>query len=357
MPAELLLDAPRSVRLAPYSEEPLRDDEVRATAIVSGISHGTELTLWRGGSPFHGHEFDRDLRAFVETAWGGSYPARLGYEWVGRVRAVGDAVRHVAPGDLVHLPRSHAETQTVSMDEARGLPFVLPGNLAPERATLLQTTTIALQAVQDAGVTVGDRIAVFGLGVLGLLAVQLARLNGAAWVGAVDPLASRRALAQTLGADGAFDPSAADVGLELKRATGSGVDTAIELSGSYAALHEALRGVRVAGTVVAAGFYAGGAADLQLGQEFHHNRLTLLASMGGWDCPPRDPAWPRARARKHAADLLSSGRLQVDDLVTDRIPFGKAADAYRLIDAHPDRTLRVVLVYEQGSEPAEAPVD
>jgi threonine dehydrogenase-like Zn-dependent dehydrogenase len=194
-------------------------------------------------------------------------------------------------------------------------------------------------------------VAIFGLGVFGLLAVQFARLSGASWIGAVDPIPDRRVLAEGLGADRTFDPGATDVGLELKRSTGGGVDVAIEFSGSYLALHQALRSARVAGTVVAAGFYAGGAGDqLHLGREFHHNRLTLLASMGGWDCPPRDPRWPRARLRKLAAELLTNGHLLVDELLTHRIQFNRAGEAYELINANPERVLRVVLVYEQGRE-------
>jgi threonine dehydrogenase-like Zn-dependent dehydrogenase len=348
MPHELLLSGPRRIHLSPFSDEPLRDDEARAAAIVSGISHGTELTLWRGVSPFHGLQFDRELRAFVEVGEEKSYPARLGYEWVGRVLEVGRAVRQVSPGELVHLPRPHAETHTFTIDEERGLPFHLPPELPPERATLLQSATIAVQAVQDANLRVGDLVAIFGLGIFGLLAVQLARLNGASWIAAVDPIPKRRALAEKLGADVTFDPAATDVGLDLKRSTG-GVDVAIEFSGSYPALHQALRSTRVAGTVVAAGFYAGGAGDeLHLGREFHHNRLTLLASMGGWDCPPRDTRWPRARARELAAELLANGRVRVDELITHRIEFSRAAEAYELIDAHPEQVLRTVLVYEQG---------
>ena len=105
-----------------------------------------------------------------------------------------------------------------------------------------------------------------------------------------------------------------------------------------------MRSVRVGGTVVAAGFYAGG--ELGLGEEFHHNRLTLVASMGGWGAPPREPRWPRARARSLAADLLADGRLQADTLLTHRFGLADAAAAYDLIDRSPQDVLRVLLVYD-----------
>jgi threonine dehydrogenase-like Zn-dependent dehydrogenase len=137
-----------------------------------------------------------------------------------------------------------------------------------------------------------------------------------------------------------------DAGQEIKAATGMGVDVAIEFSGRYAALQDAMRSARLAGTVVAAGFYTGGAGDdLRLGEEWHHNRLTLLSSMSGWGAPHRALGWDRRRLRATALDLLASGRLDVDTLVTHRISFERAAEAYELIDRSPEEAVRVVLTY------------
>ena len=187
----------------------------------------------------------------------------------------------------------------------------------------------------------------FGLGVFGLLAVQLARLSGARWIAGVDPIAGRRELAGRLGADAVLDPAAADVGSEIKVGAGrGGVDAAIEFSGRYSALHAALRSARLAGTVVAAGFYTGGAGDeLRLGEEWHHNRLTLVSSMSGWGAPHREAGWDRPRLRATVLELIASGRLEVDALVTQRIPFAQAAGAYDLIDREPETTLKVLLEY------------
>ncbi len=349
MPYELLLNAPRSLELSAYRDSPLRPDEIRAEAVLSGVSHGTELSLYRGGSPFEARRFDPELCLFVAAEGSQSYPMRLGYEWVGRVSEVGSEVSALAPGDLVHLPLPHRETQTFKADERlrQGVMGRLPEGLEPARAALLETAGIALQAVHDAHLKVGDGVAIFGLGALGLFSVQLARLNGAAWIAAIDPLEPRRALARRLGADFCLDPSESDAGYEVKRATPQrGADVAIEFSGSYGALHQALRSVRVAGTVVAAGFYQGGGEALRLGEEWHHNRLTLLSSMRGWGNAHRDyPLWDRARLRSTAAKLLASGTLAADDLLSHRFPFEQAEDAYALIDTRPAEALKVVLEY------------
>jgi 2-desacetyl-2-hydroxyethyl bacteriochlorophyllide A dehydrogenase len=316
--------------------------EVRAEAIASGVSVGTELALFRGDSPFRNKRFDRDLRLFVEDEAAAARPARPGYEWVGVVRDVGADVEAPAVGARVHVTLPHRETQTFAAAGPAAPPWIaLPDALSDAQATLVQSAAIALQAVHDAQIGTGDRVAVFGLGALGLLAVQLARLDGATLVVGVDPIASRRELAHGYGADLALDPGACDPGLELKSA-GRAVDVAIELSGRYDALQQAMRSVRVAGLVVAAGFYVGEGSALRLGEEWLHNRLTMVASMQGWGVPPR--GWDRLRLRRAALELLASGRLRADELLTHTFRFDEAPSAYASLDGD-DGALRAVLRY------------
>jgi threonine dehydrogenase-like Zn-dependent dehydrogenase len=332
MPRELLLTGVRALELEPYEELPLGDGEVRAEAIVSGVSLGTELALYRGDSPFRSKRFDPGLRLFVDDR-ASAFPARLGYEWVGRVREVGKGVATPRVGARIHVTLPHRETQTFASD---GPPWIaLPDTMSDERATLLQSTAIALQAVRDARIAAGARVAVFGLGAFGLLALQLAQLEGVSFVGGVDPLAARRELALAYGAHAVFD-AALDVGLELRRGGGP-VDVAIELSGRYEALQQALRSVRVEGLVVAAGFYVGDGTALRLGEEWLHNRLTMVASMQGWGVPV-----DRRRLRAEALELLA--RLRTDELLTHRFAFGDAPAAYASLDAGGD-ALRATLAY------------
>jgi 2-desacetyl-2-hydroxyethyl bacteriochlorophyllide A dehydrogenase len=350
MPKELILKSPRELEIVDYDEKPLGADGVRAEAIISGISHGTELNLYSGNSPFKEQYFDPDLRLFLPRSESAAESvSRIGYEWVGRVTAVGAAVTDFNVGDLVHLPFHHSEAHTFRASERTMVGSIepLPDGLQPEAAVFLALAGVALQAIHDAHIKVGDRVAIFGMGAIGLLAVQLAKLNGAAWVDAVDPLPARRAWAGRLGADAAYDPTAGDVAYTIKSVSPErGADIAIEVSGNYAALNEAIRSVRKAGTVVAAGFYRGGGATLQLGAEWHHNRVTMVSSMGVWECPHRDhPLWDRARVHETAAQLLASGRLKTDGLISHRIPFAQAAEAYQLIEEHPGDVVKVVLTY------------
>jgi 2-desacetyl-2-hydroxyethyl bacteriochlorophyllide A dehydrogenase len=349
MPQELQLIKPRQLKLSTYKEVPLNPNEIRAQAVLSGISHGTELNLYRGTAPFHEKHFDTDLRLFLPGSDRIGYLEYLGYEWVGRVIEAGAEVNHLSVGDLVHMLLPHRETHTFVPENwpNRGRIEPLPPEVTPEDAIILALAGVALQTVHDAHIKTGDRVVIFGLGAIGLLTVQLARINGATWIDAVDPLPIRRKLAETYGANRTLDPGADDVSYQIKSASPHrGADVAIEVSGHYAALHEAIRSVRKAGTIVAGGYYQGGGTALRLGEEWHHNRVTMISSMAVWDCPHRDyPAWDRARIHATVTDLLAQGRLKTDGIISHRFPLNRAMEAYELIDQHPEETVKVVLTY------------
>jgi len=102
----------------------------------------------------------------------------------------------------------------------------------------------ALSGLRDGHVRIGDRVAVFGLGAIGLLAVQLARLAGVSFLAAVDPIPRRREVALSNGADVVLNSWDTDAGLEIRKATlKKGADVVIETSGDYSALHHAIRSV------------------------------------------------------------------------------------------------------------------
>jgi threonine dehydrogenase-like Zn-dependent dehydrogenase len=129
------------------------------------------------------------------------------------------------------------------------------------------------------------------------------------------------------------------------------VDVAVETSGSSAALHGTIAAAGLGGRVVTVGFYQGGAPELRLGEEWHHNRLDMISSMGAWGAPHRDfPAWDRQRVARTVVDLLAAGRLDVDAFPLRHFPFDAAAEAYGWLDAHPDEAIKVVLTYD-GTSP------
>lgn len=338
------------------AERELGDGEVRLKSLISAISHGTELHFVRRTSPFAGKYFDSTLRAFVEGVDNSEHdPDVLGYEMVSEVTEVGRGVNGIRVGDIVHSGTPHQDKTIVDIDEQRefGYPVtVLPIKAPLEPALFISLGTVALQAVHDARIKIGDRVLISGLGAIGLLATQLAAFSGASAVIAADPLAGRRELALSLGASEGIDPTDAakrgGLGLEIKRRHGrDGVDVAIETSGVYPALHASIAAVGVGGRVVSVGFYQGDAVGLRLGEEWHHNRPDLISSMGVWSCPHRDyPLWTRQRLTDEVRDLLYSGKLKTNPLLAQRVEFRDAQRGYDLIMSNPAAVIKVAIVYD-----------
>jgi threonine dehydrogenase-like Zn-dependent dehydrogenase len=133
MPRTLVLDGPRQLRLSDMPTRPLRPGEIRLRSLLSGISHGTELSLYRGTSAFTDKVFDRGLRAFVEPPAGSvaAYPVTLGYEMVAEVTEVGPDVTEVAVGDLVHTGTPHQEETVLDLDAPCGPPTRWCGSRPP----------------------------------------------------------------------------------------------------------------------------------------------------------------------------------------------------------------------------------
>ncbi|RYE79779.1 MAG: oxidoreductase, partial [Hyphomicrobiales bacterium] len=273
-----MLTAVRELAFEDLPVNPLGAGEVRIRTLYSGISAGTELSQYRGTSPFMSRQWDATNRVFRESgtpSW--SFPVRnLGYEEAGEIVKTGSAVSRVKVGDRVFGTWGH-QTMHV-MAEGDAADRLIPARADPRIGIFSHIGAVALNGAHDARIRMGDLVVVFGLGVPGQIVLQAARASGATVIG-VDPVASRRAMAEKLGADRTLDPAAAPISDVIKAETGGrGADSCIEVSGAPAALAEAMRTVAYASRVVAMGFFQGEARGLHLGDEFHHNRIELISS-------------------------------------------------------------------------------
>lgn len=352
MSRSVRFEAPRRVALVDGPDPDLAAGEVRVATMFSGISAGTELTYYRGTNPYFDKHWDAGLRLFraTDAADGGAVAPGLAYpvdgkgsEEVGVVVEVGAGVRELAPGELVWGKWGHRDLAVMAADYLR-VRTVAPG-MAPIVGVFSQIGAIALNVVLDADLHVGETVAVFGLGVLGQIVAQLARLNGADVI-AVDPHADRRGVAAALGTAQTLDARAGDIGERIRELTdGRGVDAALEVSGSYEGLREAVRSVRYNSRVVAAGFFQGRASALALGEEFHHNRVELRCSQISSVAPQLSWRWNDERLQRTVMSLAAAGRLELERLVTDVVPFEEADRAFALLDGSADRGLAVVLQF------------
>jgi 2-desacetyl-2-hydroxyethyl bacteriochlorophyllide A dehydrogenase len=339
---------PRKVEVAEHESEPLPSGHVRVRTLYSGISAGTELTAYRGTNPYLTRTWDAEARLFRDGAAGIRYPVTgWGYSEVGEVTEISPESADVpgmpAVGDLVWGIWGHRSEGVVPAERLAG--HTLPEGLEPLAGAFARVGAIAYNAVLGAGINLGEDVAVFGQGVIGLLATRLARLSGAR-VTAVDALAVRLPVARRYGADITLDAREDDVAERIREATqGRGADSAIEISGAYPALHEALRSVTVGGRVVASGFYQGDGAGLRLGDEFHHNRAQLICSQIGGVPQELSGRWSVERLQRTFLRLVAEEQVDVKSLVSHVVPVAEAADAYTLLDERPADALQIVLEF------------
>jgi len=335
---------PREVDLHEYPDAPLAPHEVRIRTLYSGVSAGTELTVYRGSNPHLAKRWDASRRLFADDAVEIEYPVEgWGYEEVGEVVELGAEVSRVAEGDVVWGAWGHRSTAVLA--EADAADRLLGHDVDPVLGIFSLIGAIALNVVLDADIHVGDWVAVFGQGPPGLIASQLARLNGGTVV-AVDAIPARLELARGLGADHVLNATRRPAGEEIKALTeGRGADVSIEFSGSYRALHEAIRSTVYSGRVVSAGFFQGGGAGLFLGEEFHHNRIQVVCSQILGVDARFSYRWDERRLRRTVMGLVGASRLDLKPLVSHVFPVDRAAEAFRLLDEHPEQAVQVVLQF------------
>lgn len=343
----LQLTEPRNITIADYPEPALRSDQVRIETLYSGISAGTQLTLYRGVNPYINSLWNADLRLFESRpAESTSYPIQgmWGYEEVGRVIETGADVHKISVGDLIYGAWGHRSSHVT--DEAYACDHRLPSELDPVCGIFAQMGAIANNAILDADIHVGETVAVFGQGVPGQIIAQLARLNGARVI-VVDLDDNRLAVSKQMGAEITINAATCDVGREIKQLTGRrGVDVAIEITGVASVLHEAIRSTCYNGRVVCSGFIVREGNGLFLGQEFHHNRIQVICSQISGVGLHVANRWNQVRMEQNIMALQAAGRLNLKGLITHVISYEQASEAYRMIDKQTEHSLQVVLDFQ-----------
>jgi len=317
-------------------EPALADGRFRAQTLFTGLSAGTELTWYRGTSPYFTAGWDADLGLFDPQQPAQQFPVeRLGYMEVARV--TDSRTPAVAPGSVVAMAYGHSTV--VHGDPLTQHVVQLPADLDPLLGTsVAHLGPIAanglLHAAADVGGTEladgvrGRLVLVVGGGAIGLLVGLLARVHGAAEVLVVDATPQRRAAARALGL-GATDGTPG-LARELKTRwrhgpADRGADVVFQCRGRGDALATALRCLRPQGTVVDLAFYTEGAGAVALGEEFHHNGLSLRCAQIGR--VPRGLAhrWDRRRLSHETLALLADHGAEVRaQLLTDVVAFDEA---------------------------------
>jgi 2-desacetyl-2-hydroxyethyl bacteriochlorophyllide A dehydrogenase len=323
---ELWFVAPLRVEIRPGREPvALEPGQLRARAVASGVSQGTELLLYRGEGP---KPFDPSL----DLPGTPTYPRRYGYAWIADV--VESRADGVPVGGRIFALAPHGDEHVLDASRVRLVPHALPA----ARATLAANLETAVTAIWDAELELGDEVVVLGGGIVGLLCGWLARRGGARRVRLVEPSPKRRAAALALGFDEAISPEQDDPRGDQ--------DVVIEATGHPAALDRAISHAGRDAAVVVVSFYGERKAAVSLGSEFHRRRVALKASQVSHIAPRKTARWTYERRFSLVLDLLGDPRL--DALVEPPIPFGEAPAAYGKLAGDPAATLQTVFFYADG---------
>lgn len=292
-----------------------------------------------------------DLHIAQWNAWaqqaGIRLPLVMGHEFCGEVVGLGSLARGLKSGDYVagetHLPCGEcyqcrnglqhickhltlfgihrdgcfAEYATIPALCARKIPTAIP----PRIGAILEPLGTSLRAVLELDVA-GETVAVVGCGPIGLLAIAAAKAAGAFQIVATDIRADRLALARRLGADVTLDPARTDVVAEVLALTqGVGVDAFVDASGSEKAIQSAFRCLRKGGKCALIGLPST-PVSLNMGVDVVFKEARILGIHGRL----MYATWT------HMENMLSSGRLTVDPVVTHEMPLADCAKGMALLE-------------------------
>ena len=341
-PYTLTVEEPGRIGRQDLPGHDLGPDEVRIQTLYSGISAGTEMSAFKGTSPYLNKRWNPDLRLFEPGSASMTFPMpAMGYEEVGRIVEVGAEVNRVRTGQVVWGNWGHRSEKIATEDWAADR--ILSEGVEPRLGIFAQIGAIALNAVIDANIHLGEYVAVFGQGVPGLLVTQLARANGGTVI-AIDRFPERLEVSKATGATHVVDASKEDPAEVIKQITGGrGADVSIEMSGAYPALHEAIRSTAYNSRVVVSGFFQGEGRGLFLGEELHHNRIELVCSQIFGVSPSVDHRWDRLRLDQTIMNLIAEGRIDPGKIISHVVPAARAQEAFDLLTERPQDALQVVL--------------
>lgn len=337
---QLWFTAPYSVE---YREQELvgpGPEEILVRTLCTGISAGTEMLVYRGQLPQ-----DQALDSTMEYLENQStnYPLQYGYANVGRVEAAGYKVDREMVGRHVFALQPHA---THYISKAKAV-VPLPGTMDPEAAVFLANMETAVNLVLDAKPALGEHVAILGQGVVGLLVSAILSRFPLSSCYALDLFPLRRDAALQLGIENTIDPNIvndmATMSSVLHETPGHGADLVLELTGAPNGLNLALNLCAYSGRIVVGSWYGNKPVTLDLGNRFHRERIEIISSQVSSISPELTGRWNRERRFATVLELIKS--IKPEQLITHRVPFTSAQEAYRLLDKSPESILQTVLTY------------
>ncbi len=339
----LLFQKPYEVACCAETLPRIGPGEVLVQAKFSAVSPGTEMLAYRGEIP-EGISLDETIRALSGKA---VYPFKYGYSSVGQVIEVGAGVDAEWLGRWVfafHPHESHYAAEPPDLVR-------LPENIDPSEALFLPNMETAVNFVLDGRPMLGECILIFGQGLVGLLTTSILAVMPLGSLVTLDPYPLRQKLSLEVGARAALDPRRKDIRAQLADlffsiSENRTPDLIYEISGNPQALNQAIAVAGFETRIVVGSWYGAKPARLNLGVEFHRNRIRLISSQVSTLASDHSARWTKSRRIHLAWDLIR--RIQPSRFITHRFSIQEARQAYEMLHTNPDNSLQVVFEYDDG---------
>ena len=308
-------------------------------------------------------------REGLKTALGVAFtrldqPLALGYSTSGDVLAVDGSITHVKVGDKVACAGAGYAVHAGIVYVPRNLVVKIPENVSYEDAAFATLGAIAMQGIRVAEIQLGDKVAVIGLGLLGLIVVQLAKTAGCQVIGCdIDP--KKLELAKKLGADNVCQSSEMQ-SLAEKISAGNGVDATIiaastpsnepiELAGEITRLKGRVSVIGAVGINIPRKPYYDKEIEVCISRSYGPGRYDFQYEEKGVDYPYGYIKWTEQRNIECFLKLMSEGKIDVKSLVTHNFPIEKAEEAYKLISGEvKELYIGIILTYPKETPQEKA---
>ncbi len=314
-------------------------EQVLVRTILSGISPGTEMLLYRGQFP-NQLGLDENIESLTGKA---AYPLKYGYAAIGEIIDTGETVSPEWIGRRVFSFQPHVShflTETHLLQ-------IVPDGLTVEEAVFLPNMETAVNFVMDGAPMIGENIIIFGQGIVGLLTTALLAQYPISNLTTIDHYPLRRQISLDLGADSSHEPSEFVPGhgafQDPQKKDRQGVDLVYELTGDPKVLNQAIEVCGLNGRIIIGSWYGKKQAMVDLGGWFHRSRIKMISSQVSSINPEFSGRWGKERRFQVAWDMIA--QLDTAKLITHRFPLEKAEDAYRLLDQNPGEAIQVVFTY------------
>jgi threonine dehydrogenase-like Zn-dependent dehydrogenase len=336
----LYFTGPRRVAIRSETMPAPAFGQVLVQTVISAISPGTEILIYRGQAPL---DVSRD-DTITALAGDFSFPLKYGYAVVGKVVSLGPGVSPDWQGRLVFAFHPHESHFLATPDELQMLPLYL----TPEDAVFFPNMETAVTFLLDGQPLMGEQVAVFGQGIVGLLLTALLARWPLSSLVTLDLHPKRRLLSEELGAHLSLDPAIPDLEERLLgylQGAGPypGADLTYEISGNPEALNQAIAITGFSGRVVIGSWYGRKRSDLNLGGRFHRSRVRLIGSQVSSIPPELAGRWNKSRRYHITWQMLEE--IKPARFITHRFPITQASLAYELIDRNPGEAIQVIFEF------------